>query len=53
LAWQLELVEGCLRAIPVFVNRHTQDETVREEITVPLASGQLILILAWEVENEG
>src|SRR5581483_9087490 len=25
LAWQLELVEGCLRAIPEFVNRHTQD----------------------------
>ena len=47
LAWQLELMEGCLRAIPDFVNRHTQDEAVREEITLPVASGPLKLVLSW------
>lgn len=50
LAWQLELVEGSLRAIPEFVNRHTQDESVRDEITVPVASGPLKLVLSWVAE---
>jgi tetratricopeptide (TPR) repeat protein len=51
LAWQLELVEGCLRAIPEFVKRHTQEETVREEIAVPLASGALTLLLSWVADD--
>jgi tetratricopeptide (TPR) repeat protein len=50
LAWELELVEGCLRAIPDFINRHTQDDLAREEITVPVASAQLKLVLSWVVE---
>jgi tetratricopeptide (TPR) repeat protein len=50
LAWQLELMEGCLRAIPEFVNRHTQDETVREEMNVPVASVPLKLVLSWVAE---
>jgi hypothetical protein len=52
LAWQLELMEGCLRAIPEFVTRHTPDETVRELMTVPVASGPLKLALSWVVELE-
>lgn len=52
LAWQLELVEGCLRAMSEFVQRHTQDEVVRDEITVPVASGELKLALSW-VGEEG
>ncbi|HZU36634.1 MAG TPA: hypothetical protein VFA18_12025, partial [Gemmataceae bacterium] len=47
LAWELELTEGCLRAIPDFVARHPQDDPTREEITVPVASGSLKLALSW------
>lgn len=52
LAWQLELVEGCLRAIPEFVNRHTQDEEVKDEITVLVASGELKMALSWVGEED-
>jgi len=52
LGWELELAEGCMRGIPDFVNRHTQDDLAREEITVPVASGQLKLVLSW-VSEEG
>lgn len=51
LAWELELVEGCLRAVPEFVTRHTRDEAVREEMTVLVASGELRLVLAWVGEG--
>jgi tetratricopeptide (TPR) repeat protein len=51
LAWELELLEGCLRAVPDFVARHGQDDTVREEMTVPAASGPLKLVLSWVVEE--
>jgi hypothetical protein len=52
LAWELELVEGCLRAVPEFVAWHQQDDPAREEMTVPVASGPLRLALAW-VGEEG
>jgi hypothetical protein len=51
LAWELELMEGCLRAVPEFVARHPQDCPAREEITVPVASGELKLVLSWAVEE--
>ena len=51
LAWELELLEACLRAVPEFVNRHPQDDPAREEMTVPAASGQLQLVLSWVVED--
>jgi tetratricopeptide (TPR) repeat protein len=51
LAWELELLEGCLRAVPAFVTRHQQDDPAREDMTVPVASGQLKLALAWVVED--
>jgi tetratricopeptide (TPR) repeat protein len=47
LVWELELAEACLRAVPEFVNRHGPDDPAREEITVPVASGPLQLVLAW------
>lgn len=34
-----------------FVNRHTQDEAVREEMNVPVASGSLKLVLSWVSEE--
>jgi tetratricopeptide (TPR) repeat protein len=51
LAWELELMEGCLRAVPEFLNRRKQDDSAREEITVPVASGPLKLVLSWVAEE--
>jgi hypothetical protein len=51
LAWDLELMQGCLRAVPEFVARHPQDEPAREEMIVPVASGPLKLVLSWVVEG--
>jgi hypothetical protein len=53
LAWELELMEGCLRAIPDFVTRRRQDDTAREEMTVPVAFGPMKLVLSWVVDPEG
>jgi hypothetical protein len=47
LAWELELVEGCLRAVPEFVTRQQQDDATRPEFTVPVSSGELKLVLSW------
>ncbi len=48
LVWELELLEGCMRAIPQFV------ETDREEATylVPVASGELTLKLSVALDSE-
>ena len=51
LAWELELLEGCLRAVPDFVNRRQQGDPAREDMTVPAASGELQLVLSWVVED--
>lgn len=51
LAWELALMEGCLRAVPQLVTRHPQGTPAREEFTVPTASGELKLVLSW-VEDE-
>ena len=51
LAWELELLEGCLRAIPDFVSHRRQDDPAKEEMTVPVATRQLRLVLSWVVEN--
>jgi tetratricopeptide (TPR) repeat protein len=53
LAWELELLEGCLRAVPEFVNRRRQDDPAGEEMTVPVASGELRLALSWVAEAAG
>jgi hypothetical protein len=47
LAWELLLLEGCLRAIPSFVSRHRTDDLSKHKMTVPVASGDLSLILSW------
>jgi tetratricopeptide (TPR) repeat protein len=51
LAWELELLEGCLRAVPEFVNKRGQDDATPETFTVPVASGPLRLTLAWVVDE--
>jgi hypothetical protein len=50
LAWELELLEGCLRAVPEFVRRRAQDDPSEEEVTVPTAAGAMQLTLAWVPE---
>jgi hypothetical protein len=47
LAWELELMEGCLRAIPAFIARHRPDDLSKHKMTVPVALGTLTLILSW------
>jgi tetratricopeptide (TPR) repeat protein len=52
LAWELELLKGCLRAVPDFVDRRRQDDPTAEEVTVPAAGGELKMTLAWVAEGE-
>ena len=47
LAWELELMEGCLRAIPDFVDHHRPDDLSTHPVTVPVSSGPITLALAW------
>jgi tetratricopeptide (TPR) repeat protein len=51
LAWELELLEGCLRALPEFVERRKQDDSAREELKVSTASGELRLALSWQAKQ--
>jgi tetratricopeptide (TPR) repeat protein len=48
LAWELELLEGCLRAIPAFVARHRAEDMSTHRMKVPAASGDLSLTLSWQ-----
>ena len=50
LAWELLLMEGCLRAIPAFMARHRPDDLSMHKMTIPVASGDLSLILSWVAE---
>jgi hypothetical protein len=34
------------------MNRHNQDDSAREEITVPAATGELQLALSWVADAE-
>lgn len=47
LAWELEMLEACLRAVPDFIDRHPQDDPARDEMTVPTSAGPLRLVLSW------
>ena len=44
LAWELELTEACLRAIPGFLKR---ERTTPARLAVPVAGGELDLELTW------
>lgn len=50
LAWQLELMEACLRTIPDFIQRRGQDDPTQEVMPVTLASGTLEMTLAWIID---
>jgi tetratricopeptide (TPR) repeat protein len=51
LAWELELMEGCLRTIPALVRQRPQDDPTPLEMTAALGSGELKLVLSWVVEE--
>ena len=46
LAWELVLLEGCLRSIPAFVRKKTR-RLAPFSISVPVASVELPLVLSW------
>jgi hypothetical protein len=46
LAWELELLEGCLRSIPAFVRKKTR-RVAPFSILAPIASGELPIVLSW------
>jgi tetratricopeptide (TPR) repeat protein len=52
-AWELELLEGCLRAIPKFVAENLPRDLALSRTTVSVASGKqkLKMVLSW-VEDE-
>lgn len=51
LAWELQLLEACLRAVPDFVKRHPQDDGGTETFKVPTGGGALALTLSWMDES--
>jgi hypothetical protein len=48
-AWELELLEGCLRAVPDFVNRRRQDDPAKETMTVAAGGSPMQMTLSWVV----
>jgi tetratricopeptide (TPR) repeat protein len=53
LVWELEMMEGCLRAVPEFVNCRRPDDHTAETLTVPVASGPLTLVMSWVEGQDG
>jgi hypothetical protein len=51
-AEELRLLEGCLRALPGFVERHGGAESGREDVVVQVAGGAVRITLAWVTEGE-
>jgi hypothetical protein len=49
LAWELELMEGCLRAVPDFVKRRKQDDPTAEEVSV---TDTQLLRLCWVMDDK-
>jgi hypothetical protein len=47
LAWELQLLEACLRAIPDFVAGHDREDPSPYVRDVPTAAGPLPLELSW------
>jgi len=49
LAWEVQLLEGCLRAIPEFLRKKTR-RLAPLELAVPTAGGELKLVVSWAAE---
>lgn len=50
-ALELQVLEACLRALPAFIGKHSTTEPAVEEVTVPVAGGQLAMTLSWMTEG--
>jgi hypothetical protein len=46
-AWELTLMEACLRALPGFIQRRRPHDPTPEEVVVPTGSGEATLSLRW------
>jgi hypothetical protein len=49
LAWEVQLLEGCLRVIPEFVRKKTR-RLAPLELAVPTAGGELQIVVSWAGE---
>ena len=47
LSWELELMEGCLQAVPEFAARYRSEDTSRHELSVPVRARTLDFVLTW------
>lgn len=52
LAWELELMEGCLRVVSDFIDRRKQDDFTEDLMTAPVPPGTLKIVLRWVPELE-
>jgi uncharacterized protein DUF6930 len=50
---ELDLLEGCLRAVPQFVAKREPGDPAAETIAVPSAAGELKLVLSWVPAEAG
>jgi hypothetical protein len=51
LAWEVELLEACLRVIPDFVARRHPEDPTPELIPAPGVDGPIELRLSWVEEH--
>ncbi len=51
LSWELELLEGSLRALPVFLAEHKRDDPTPYRTTVAVATGKIDFVLSWTVQE--
>jgi hypothetical protein len=51
-AGELLLLEGCLRAVPGFIERHGIAERAVEEVSIPVAGDEIRMTLSWVTEGE-
>jgi hypothetical protein len=49
---ELLLLEGCLRAVPGFIERHGGAVSGTEEVSIAVTSGTLQMTLSWVVEGD-
>jgi hypothetical protein len=51
-ASELLLLEGCLRAVPGFIERHLDDAHGTQDVSIAMGTGTLAMTLWWIVEGE-
>lgn len=51
-ASELQVLEACLRAVPAFIERHDDSAGAAENVSVPVAGGEVQMTLSWVTEGE-